>query len=401
MQRRTENFAEQRRKHPPLQNRMAGLSTIVTSLRKPRLCSASLVREHAVDQVLRWRPRSIALRVASILSCKLIIAGEATLVERCITEAHISTPWDLFLLTPLALAGKEVNVSRLESSVASLLRHRLIRLHKLQDTWSDDNATAEYLDMILTACEVIVARGGNRACIVPVLECFADREFRRRDRLFTSQVSRIDFSLRAHALLERLAGRKIAMETYWVEPPEPPGDLPPKQVEQLKRSDDEKKKELQNFIGPLIEIYDIRAQALIGSISPADVDTQLRNAIASLPQSGVPAFEGFQCTGDENACRSFDHSAYGSAGTQPNRSLGMRQFVPERTLGSLRLRGGTDLREPCTGPLVAPTDPQRDHRSREGREAHEDIRGGQAHCAYPLCTPPAPHQLRRRREPVQ
>ena len=73
----------------------------------------------------------------------------------------------------------------------------------------------------------------------------------------------------------------MTLETYWVEPPEPPGELPPKQAEQLKRSDDEKKKELQDFIGPLVDIYDIRAQALIGSISPEDVDTQLRNAIAS------------------------------------------------------------------------------------------------------------------------
>ena len=145
--------------------------------------------QHAVDSVRRWHPKSIALRVASILSCKLITAGEAALVERCLTEAHIPTPWDLFLLTPLALAGKEVDLSRLESSLVSLLRHRLIRLDQLKDTWSDDNTSAEYLDMILTACEVIVARGGNRACMIPVLERFADRELRRRDRLFTSQVA--------------------------------------------------------------------------------------------------------------------------------------------------------------------------------------------------------------------
>lgn len=173
-----------------------------------------------------------------------------------------------------------MDISRLESSVVRLLRHRLIRLDKLQDTWGDDT-TAEYLDMILTACEVIVARGGNRACTVPILECFADRELRRRNQLFTSQIARIDFSLRAYALLERLAGRKMAIETYWVEPPEPQGDLPPKQVEQLKRSDDEKKKALQDFIGPLVDIYDIRAQTLIGLIAPVDVDTQLRNAITS------------------------------------------------------------------------------------------------------------------------
>src|SRR5262245_56300071 len=133
--------------------------------------------------------------------------------------------------------------------------------------------------MILTACEVVIAQGGDRACVVPILERIADQELRQRDRFFTSQVSLIDFSLRAHALLEHLAGRKIAIETYWVEPPELPGELSPKQVEQLKRSDDEKKKELEDFIGPLVDIYDIRAQALIGSIAPGNVGTQLRNAI--------------------------------------------------------------------------------------------------------------------------
>jgi hypothetical protein len=250
IQRRAEHFAAQRSKHHH------NFRPHGWSINDRNIAAETEALLHiagpgaAVDSVMRWHPRSIAL-------------------------------WDLLLLTPLALAGKEVDVSRLESSVASLLRRRLIRLDKLQNTWSDDNATAEYLDMILTACEVIVARGGNRTRIVPVLECFADRELRRRDRLFTSHVVYTDFSLRAHALLERLAGSKMAVETYWVEPLKPPGNLSPTQIEQLKRSDDEKKKELQNFIGPLVEIYDIRAQALIGSISPAHVDTQLRTAIAS------------------------------------------------------------------------------------------------------------------------
>jgi hypothetical protein len=280
LQRRAEYFEEQRRRHPHFRPHgwsindrdIAAETEAVLRIAGPGA---------AVDSVLRWHPRSVAMQVALLLSCKLIIAGEDALVERCLTEAEIKTPWDLFLLTPLALAGKEVDVSRLEAGVAGLLRRYLIRLDKLQETWSDDNATAEYLDMIITACEVIAARGGDRACIVPILECFTIQELRRRDRLFTSQVTRIDFSLRAHAFLERLAGRKMTIETYWVEPPEPAGDLPAKQVEQLKKADDEKKRELQDFIGPLVDLYDIRAQALIGLISPADVDAQLRNAIAS------------------------------------------------------------------------------------------------------------------------
>ena len=228
----------------------------------------------AGQRVLRWRPRTVALRVASILSLTLIISGEAARIERCITEARIPTPWALFLRIPLALAGKEVDLARLESSLASLLRRGLIHVDSLRDPWSDDNPTAEYLDTILTACEVVVTRGGDPTRVSPVLQQFAHPDLRRRDRLFTSQVSLIDLTLRAHSLLERLAGCKTAPETYWVDPPEPPGELPSKQ------GNAEKKKELRGFIGPFVDLYDVRRQAAIGLISPEEVDTQLRNAVA-------------------------------------------------------------------------------------------------------------------------
>ncbi len=184
LQRRTKNFEEQKKEHPNFRPQgwsindrdIAAETEAVLRIAGP---------QSALENVLRWRPRAIALCVASILSFKLITSGEASLVERCVTEAKISTPWDLFLLTPLALAGKEVDLSRLEAGLASLLRRGLIRLDRLRDTWNDDNPTAEYLDMILTACEVIVSRGGDRACVVPVLERISDRESRRGDRLYS------------------------------------------------------------------------------------------------------------------------------------------------------------------------------------------------------------------------
>jgi hypothetical protein len=98
MQRRDENFKEQRSKYPNAQPQgwsiddrdIAAEIEAVLRIAGPR---------RAVESVLRWRPRSMALRVASILSLKLIISGETALVEHCITEARIPTPWDLFLLT--------------------------------------------------------------------------------------------------------------------------------------------------------------------------------------------------------------------------------------------------------------------------------------------------------------
>jgi hypothetical protein len=229
---RKESFEEQRREY---QNR-----DITAEIEAVLRIAGS---RRAVQRVLRWRPRTVALRVASILSLTLIISGEAALIERCITEARIPTPWALFLRIPLALAGKEVDLARLELSLASLLRRGLIHVDSLRDAWSDDNPTAEYLDTILTACEVVVTCGGDPTRVSPVLQQFAHPDLRRRDQLFTSLVSLIDLTLRAHSLLERLAGRKTALETYWVDPPERPGELPSKRGEQLKRGAAEKKKE--------------------------------------------------------------------------------------------------------------------------------------------------------------
>ena len=279
LKRRNENFKEQRREHAnaPLQGWDINDRDIAAETEAMlRIAGA----QHAVERLRRWRPRSVALRIASSLSRKLIMAGEADLVERCITEAEIPAPWDLFLLTPLALAGRQVDLTRLESSLACLLGRRLIRLDILKDSRRDEKVTAQYVDMILTACEVLIARGGDRACVVPILERIANRELRRRNQLFTFQVALIDLTLRAHALLERLAGRQPSLETYWVDPPEPSGELPSKQLEQRKGEDTRKKKELQDFIGPLVDVYDVRAQALVGSIALGEVDVHLRKAIA-------------------------------------------------------------------------------------------------------------------------
>ena len=281
LQRRNEYFEEQKKQYPKSEPRDWKIAT-----RDIAADTEAVLRiagpKQALENLLRWSPKSLGLHVASILSLKLITLGESSLVERCIAEAGIRAPWDLFLLTPLALAGKDVDLSRLEFSLGKLLRRGLIRLDRFAASWRDDEFITDYFDIILTACEMIVARGGNRTCVVPVLERFADRELRRRDQIYSSRVSIIDFSLRAQALLERLANRETTLQNYLVDPPEPPEDLPVNRQTALKRSENEKKEELTRFIGPLVEIYDLRAQALVGSISTDTIKNRLNETIARL-----------------------------------------------------------------------------------------------------------------------
>ncbi len=235
--------------------------------------------QSAVDIILRWSPKNLALKVASILSSRLITSGDAHLVEECLRQAVIPAPWDLFLLIPLALAGKEVDLSRINFNLENMLRRGLIRPETLKDTWQDENTAAEYLDTILTACETVIVRGGDRSATLPILERMANPKLRQRDRLFTSETARIDISLRAFALLERLSGRAITLESYLTDPPEPDAGLSPKETQQRKIRENEKQEELKSFIGPLLDLYDTRAQILLGLIKSDEVDDGLKAAV--------------------------------------------------------------------------------------------------------------------------
>lgn len=279
MKRRTLDMQEQKSRYPKV--RPHGWSIDVRDIAAQiEAILRTAGPQGAVDNLKRWSPKLLALQTASILSTKLIAAGEFELVGRCISEVEISTPWDLFLLTPLALAGQEVDLSRLESSLACLMRRNLIQLNRLGNAYGDMPAVAQNLDTILTACEVLIARDADHTCVIPVLERFADQEIRRRDRLNTAEVATLNLSLRAHALLERISGRKMTLESYWVNPPKPPENAVRDEIIRSERSDHEKQEELRRFVGSLIDLYDIRAQALLGSIASEDVETNLRSAIA-------------------------------------------------------------------------------------------------------------------------
>ena len=284
MQRRSDNYHEQEKAHPKIRPQgwpieyqdIAAEIEAVLRIEGPA---------QAVKQMFNWSPKSIALRVALSLSFQLITSGEANLVEQCLNETDIHSPWDLFLLTPLALSGKKINLERIKIDLEIFLIRGFIKVDKLKNTWDDDNVTVDYLEMILTACEVFLAHGGESTKIIPVLEKFNDSELRRYDQLFTSQAAIIDLTLRAFTILERLNNRKPTLATYLVDPPPQPNDLSKKEIVQKRRSNNDNKQELEKFIGPQLSIYDVRAQAILGVIPSERLTVAFQEAIAQFHQS--------------------------------------------------------------------------------------------------------------------
>lgn len=234
----------------------------------------------AVARLKTWRPRALGLDVVLPMALRLVAAGDYEVLERSIAEGAVSTPWDLLLLVPLALAGRKIDVSGIRTSLATLLRRGLIRVERLDEMWREENSVGDYLDTIVTACEILALHGDTSGTLVSVLQGFAEPRIRRADRLHTSQVRLIDLSVRAHALLERLQGRQLTIESYLVDAPPPPDELPTKEKERLNKSAEEKKTELQRFFAPFLELYDVRAQSLARSTTNRKARNALENAVS-------------------------------------------------------------------------------------------------------------------------
>lgn len=277
MERREESLKEQERESPHIQPQgwhistsdIAGSIEAILRIAGPRA---------AVDELFSWTPRTVALRVGAILPARLIISGDADLLEQCVKEIH--PPWDLLLFVPLALSGRDVDMSRVLHSLAKLHRRGLIRLEMLREPRNDGtNFAAVYLETALSACELVIARGGDFNAVMPILTVFADPELRRVDRLATYQQKLINLSMRAHTLLERIAGRKASIDSYLITPPIAT-DKTKEEIEQIQKRHNKEKEELKTFIDPFVDLYDFRSQILIGRIKSAELEQNLQHAVS-------------------------------------------------------------------------------------------------------------------------
>ena len=229
----------------------------------------------ALDTLKRWRPKArIALGVARILVPRLIISGAADAVEQYLASNRIKPPWDLVLLVPLALSGQSVDVARIQRSLGKI-RRRWIRLERISNGREDDTYSF-WLDIILTACEIVVARRGNRRLVTRLLVPFADKQFRNPELLNQSQTALLDVTLRATALLRWLRGQTFKLDDYLGK-----RRAPKRHAAKPQPGAAEKRERIEQFLRPLIEIYAGRGQILTGR-KAGDSSGALREGFGSL-----------------------------------------------------------------------------------------------------------------------
>lgn len=288
LQRRKENYGEQKRKFPNSYPTMWKIEHQDIAAETEAILRISGYQE-AITALLSWKPKQIALQVASTLSYNLITSGDENLLEECLNDERVTIPWKLFLLTPLAFTKKKIDTTLLEASLEKLLRLKFINLGKVRESYNEDDFYTGFLEIILNACEIVISRGGNKEVVIPVLEKLSAPEFRQANRLHKSQTALIDLSLRAFTLLENLLGRECVVKTYLISEDENLAD----DAKKKNKPRSEEKEKLEAFIGKFIRLYNTRAKIILGQISPQSGQEAVEKAVPGTGQEDYRLYNDF------------------------------------------------------------------------------------------------------------
>lgn len=279
LQRRNEELEKQRRENPHFAAQGWNIDYRDIAAETEAILRTS-GHQDAIEMLFRWKPKHIRLRVASILSDSLMASGDENLLEDCLEDDRITSPWNLFLLTPLAITKEQIDLTLLEEALEKLLRLKIINLSKIKNSYREDDHFADILETVLTACEIVISRGGNREIVVPILEKFSDSGFRLADRLYSHQTTIIDLSLRAFTLLKRLSGRIPKVDTYLIAPPKVDENISEEESNRKDYSKSEEKGKLKLFLGQFLEFYDTRAKIILGKISPQSSQEPIEKSVS-------------------------------------------------------------------------------------------------------------------------
>ncbi len=239
----------------------------------------------SLQELQAWTPKRVALEVGLDLPYHLIAEGRDHHVEAFLIHDHLGPLSSFFLLVPLALAGRAIEVQRLVYGLELLDRRKLKvkRFFRTPHYFHDAASShARVLESVLTACEILTIKGAVPELVDRLLVDFLDPEVRRVDRLYTHEPFKLDLLFRAYALREVRAGRTPNVETVFEARPTPANE--DNQRDQRGRSEapEQADRPLKELTRTVFGVYATIANALVHRQSDAELEARLHQAAGTL-----------------------------------------------------------------------------------------------------------------------
>ena len=160
----------------------------------------------AITHFLRLRPLRFAIAAAAAFVNRLLVESRFELAE---VIAKKRPSWQtVFLLVPLAVAGREIDLDRLLSGLVALKRRFSLDASTLGEQHWDDSEIGPYvIDTVLSATEILVGHGVHSDICTRMLSPFLDSDLRRIDKRHDFEVPLLDAILRSYCLSEAMDGK--------------------------------------------------------------------------------------------------------------------------------------------------------------------------------------------------
>lgn len=247
----------------------------------------------AIQFTLSWTPRSVGFEVAFALSRQLIARGDTSLLEQCVANSAMPKSWQCLLLVPLALSGRTVDIDALALSLSS--RAVAVAIKSESSVFSAFDKPGQSLTaLILTGCEIVVARSKSTTPMIRILDRFLKDEL--RDPSHSYQLERLqgDFALRAFALRECLNGSDARVDSYLIATAVD-ASLSGKAMNKAANLARENLNKSTALIQDRLAIYNTRARALLGLFPATELTSNL-----------LPLISRF--VGESWRARSYEHA---------------------------------------------------------------------------------------------
>lgn len=228
----------------------------------------------AWQRLRRWRPPTVRFRAFLLAAPSLVAAGQGPLLESALTElGHIAL--DPILRVPLAMQDGAFDAARVEKVLRLFMRHGLVQPGGRDSGWELPTSEVAYEESILTACELCLAAGIRSETLSSIMSLFGAPGQKRG---ITVHPARVDLRLRALAILARLRSERLQVSDLL--PPKPVSTREStREAQQEAKRWEEDYRERQELVGPLVPLYDARAQCLLSLVPSGQQEALLRDAL--------------------------------------------------------------------------------------------------------------------------
>ena len=209
----------------------------------------------------RWiKPFKFAIGATKAFFIRLLVEHRFELADEIAMKIP---PWQaVFLLVPLARAGRKIDVDRLASGLSALKRRFSLDARTLGQGFQHHAIGPYVIDTVLSAAEILVGRGAYPDIPKKIISPFLDSDLRRMDKRHDFEVPLLDAILRSYCLSEAMRGNSAAASDVLTVPNTSDDDSRKGDQRQRRFHPDSQLKKLIDVITP---VYAARAQVIVGA----------------------------------------------------------------------------------------------------------------------------------------